>query len=108
MEYMTWLERTKKFEEKGIYANDVITCDVMREFKITDTDKLYNKECTKSTYEILADYINDWLCCTTTEADLAYTVLDSLIAGIVNDNEFTIDDVAQNNNCVRDYINSRI
>ena len=105
---MNWLERAKMFEENKVYATDVITCKVLTNaYKVGDKDDYNSWTISPETFEILASYINGWLCETVCEYQLASYLLDALMLGLRR-NDFTLDDIECDNYIVRDYINDMI
>ena len=106
---LNWMQKTTFFNNHNVYANDVITCQAMdNAVEINELESDYAKfTISLKEYEIIASYINGWLCETSTEASIADGVLTYLMRGL-NDKAFTIEDIKYEDSKVRDYINERI
>lgn len=105
---LSWIERAKFISEYNVTSDIVIVCKTL-DFAVTIGDKDdYGKfTLTESSYEIIADYIAEWLCVTIIEAKLADDVLTFLMKGL-REKAFTLEDVDYKMSKVRDYINERI
>ena len=102
-----WIEFQKYLQENKIYPSDVITSWCMDSYIISDKDNFDENEMTADTYNIIATFVCNWLDDTTIESELADTVIANLISGL-EENKFTLDDIENDRDSVRNYINSYI
>lgn len=107
-----WLEMSKKFEKENILCSEVIACDVMLDrFEVnedTDEENLDDNIINVHTFEVMTNFVNEWLGDTEISWNLGYDVVMNLKHGLL-EKAFTIDDIEHDyNDKVKDYINSKI